>query len=99
MIAMLLALQLAANPGTQAPDRWFGEDKFKHLMMTTAVVGFAHAGSRVLTDSNTAVVIGGLAGAVVSVWKELRDERASKRDLVWDALGIALGILTVSRAR
>src|SRR5688500_10670952 len=108
----LLSLQLAVTPPSASiqqpviqarPDRWLAEDKMKHMVMSAAVVGFAQAGARTITDARSAVVIGAVAGVAAGIWKELRDQRIgrpfSERDLIWDAVGIGLGVLLTSRAR
>ena len=107
----LLALQLTsaapkdstAAVRTQQADEWVAEDKLKHLMMSAAVVGFAHAGARTATDAGSAVAVAALTGVAAGIWKELRDHRIGRpfsgRDLIWDALGIGLGVALVSKAR
>ena len=99
MIPLLLAAQITAAPVQRTPDAWIAEDKFRHAFLSAAVVGFAHAGARGFVDSDKSMVAAALAGISAGLWKELRDARASKRDLVWDALGVTLGLLVVSRAR
>jgi uncharacterized protein YfiM (DUF2279 family) len=85
-------------------DRWFAEDKVKHAMMSIAVVNFAHAGARFVgLQDERAVVIAALSGVAAGIWKEAFDQRMGRpfsgRDLVWDALGISLGLALVSNAR
>lgn len=101
---LLLQLHNAPMPAQKPyPDAWFAEDKMKHMLTSTAVVGFAHAGARLVTDTKTAVVVAVAAGAAAGIWKEIHDRKIgrifSKRDLVWDALGIGLGVVVVSQAR
>lgn len=103
MIALALALQVAALPPQRPVDRWFAEDKAHHFLMSAAVVGFAGGGARTLVDADKAVIAGVVASVAAGLWKEWKDLREgkpfSKRDLVWDALGIALGAAIVARAR
>ena len=85
-------------------DRWFAEDKLKHTMMSIAVVNFAHAGARFVgLQDERAVAIAALSGVAAGIWKEAYDQRIGRpfsvRDLVWDALGIGLGLAFVSNAR
>ena len=91
MIAFALALQVAvATPDTVRleADAWLGADKFKHAAMSYAVTSFAFAG----TDNDAAAIA---AGAAAGILKEIYDkkqtQRFSFRDLLWDAVGIALG--------
>ena len=103
MIALALALQAAAVAPQQPADRWFAEDKAHHFLMSTAVVAFAGGGARTMMAADNAVIAGVVASVTAGLWKEWKDQREgkpfSKRDLVWDALGIALGVVIVSRAR
>ena len=85
-------------------DRWFAEDKLKHAMMSIAVVNFAHAGARFVgLQDERAVAIAALSAVAAGIWKEAFDQRIGRpfsgRDLVWDALGIGLGLALVSNAR
>ena len=106
----LFALQLAGGPvhvppalGDPPPDAWLAEDKVKHMMMSTAVVGFAHGGSRMVMEARPALVAAAVSGVAAGIWKEWRDRRIgrsfSARDLVWDALGIGIGLALVTKAR
>ena len=87
----------------QARDRWFGEDKLKHLFTSTAVVGFGHATARTVVSSEEAVIPAVLGGVAAGLWKEWYDRRRGRpfsgRDLLYDAVGVALGAALVSRAR
>lgn len=92
------------EPSPQLADRWFAEDKMRHLAMAFATTSFGHAGARALgADANTATAIGAAATVVASIGKEIFDRRAgglfSYRDLVWDAAGILLGVAMLGNAR
>ena len=80
---------------TAEPDRWLGGDKFKHFAMSYAVTSFAFAGSRTLFEDDTSLGLAIAAGSTAGLLKELYDRARgrpfSKRDLVWDAAGIAVG--------
>jgi hypothetical protein len=87
-----------------ARDRWFAEDKLKHAMMSMAAVNFTYAGARFVgLQDDSALITAALAGAAAGIWKEAHDQRIgrpfSARDLVWDALGIGIGLVLVSNAR
>lgn len=78
-----------------APDRWLGADKLRHLALAGLAESVAFGGARVAgAGRRGALVVGIGVGAAVSVGKELVDRRrggrASVRDLVWDAAGLAL---------
>lgn len=85
-------------------DRWFAEDKLKHAFSSIAALNFAFAGARTagLRDES-AIIAAALSGAAAGIWKEVHDRRRgrpfSSRDLVWDGVGLALGVLLVSNAR
>jgi uncharacterized protein YfiM (DUF2279 family) len=88
----------------QLADRWFAEDKMRHLAMAFATTSFGHAAARVAgADAGTATALGAAATVVASIGKEVFDRRAggifSYRDLVWDAAGILLGVALVGNAR
>jgi uncharacterized protein YfiM (DUF2279 family) len=85
-------------------DRWFAEDKMRHLAMAFATTSFGHAAARAAgADAGTATALGAAATVVASIGKEVFDRRAggifSYRDLVWDAAGILLGVALVGNAR
>jgi uncharacterized protein YfiM (DUF2279 family) len=91
-------------PVPQVTDRWFAEDKMRHLSMAFASTSFGHAAARAAgIGSGTATALGAAAAAVASVGKEVFDRRAggifSYRDLVWDAAGILLAIGMLGNAR
>jgi hypothetical protein len=102
--AYLLAatLVLAAGAGAQSPrdstpplppDRWLGADKVKHVFMAGLTTATAFSGGRLAgLDRGPALGVGIGVGALVSVGKEVRDRRVTRRfsvrDLAADALGI-----------
>jgi uncharacterized protein YfiM (DUF2279 family) len=99
-------------PGPQAPvpvdavprDAWFGEDKVRHFLMSYAIVALTYGGARAVGLDREPATVGALAtGAVAGVLKEVSDARRgeifSVRDLVWDAAGLAAGLLVIQAAR
>jgi uncharacterized protein YfiM (DUF2279 family) len=106
-LTLLLALTLSTQAPPQTPrerDRWLAEDKLRHAFASMAVVGFAHAGARVVgIDGTPAVLIGISTSAAAGIWKELHDRRSGRvfslKDLVWDAMGITLGAVLVANVR
>lgn len=90
-----------AEPAAQmdpSGDRWFAEDKFKHFWLsfaaTTLTFGFVDAAG---LDWPEAGVAAGVVAGGAGVWKEFSDrergERFSRKDLVWDALGVGVALL------
>jgi uncharacterized protein YfiM (DUF2279 family) len=91
----------AAAPGPVDP--WVAQDKLRHLAMSFAATAFAYAGARVVLEPDPATATAGIAALGAGVGKEVYDARAggafSPRDLVWNAAGVALGLLFVHRIR
>jgi len=95
----LVALAMPASAARAAdPDPWFGRDKLLHFSAagSQAVVGYANA--EMWTGSRPArAVAGGALAVSAGVAKELWDldghGDASWRDLGWDLLGAATGVL------
>ena len=83
----------------QDRDAWLGTDKFRHFAMSYAITGFAFAGSRFLFDEDVsfglAIAAGSTAGLLKEIYDRSRGRPFSKRDLVWDAAGIAVGAIMV----
>ena len=78
-------------------DAWLGEDKFRHFAMSYAITGFAFAGARVVFGDDTSLGLAIAAGSTAGLLKEIYDRSRglpfSKRDLVWDAAGVAVGAI------
>lgn len=94
-----------AEPAAQtdlSEDRWFAEDKFKHFWLsfaaTSLTFGFVDAAG---LDWPEAGVAAGVVAGGAGVWKEFSDrrrgERFSRKDLVWDALGVGVALLLAGR--
>lgn len=86
-----------------APDRWLAEDKLRHFFLSFAATGIGYGAARTALERDTARPAAVGAALASGLWKEWRDRRAggpfSAKDLVWDALGVALGALLVSEIR
>ena len=91
----------------QRQQAWFSRDKLYHFGISAAGSGAVYAGGRAagLSRGESALAATLVVGAV-GVWKEVgtRDpdrpltrDHLSRRDLVWDALGIAVGIALTDR--
>src|SRR5690625_395042 len=93
-----------AVPTFESPDRWFAEDKAQHFFLSFALTNAGYGGARLVGISHRpALVTAGVATAAAGLGKEIYDERAgsgfSVKDLVWDGIGIAAGIILISYAR
>lgn len=84
-----------------APDRWLAEDKVRHFAASFAATGMAYGGARFALDRRSARTAAVGVALALGLAKELADARAggpfSLKDLVWDAAGVALGMLLVQR--
>ena len=85
------------------PDRWFGEDKFKHFAFSYMITVGGYAGARFLAGHDESVWIGAGAGLVAGIAKEIYDRQtnrsASMRDLLWDVAGVATGMIVAAHTR
>ena len=95
-----LAVALAAMPEARAAeaDPWFGRDKALHFgaTFTLAGGGYAGAGLRSPRTGVRAATGAGLAfgaGVVKEVYDRGAGGDASWRDLTWDVVGTATGVL------
>ena len=85
------------------PDHWFGVDKVKHFVVSALAQSVTFGLLQYGGVRPPAAVAGSLAaGAALGVGRELHDRRTkglfSRRDLVWDAAGLAAGALVVTHA-
>jgi len=93
---------LATSPNVRAQDSWFGPDKILHFFggfMATSV-GYVVAYNAWDYDHEKALRFGVGVGVAASVGKELYDVlsgrgHASGKDLVWDGLGIGVGVIFI----
>jgi putative lipoprotein len=101
-VVLGLPVTLPARPavaaGSANADPWFGRDKLLHFEATgsLAVVGYANAS--MLTENRPARAAAGAAlavgaGAAKELWDLDGHGDASWRDLGWDVLGAATGVL------
>lgn len=85
-------------------DRWFAEDKLKHFFTSLAATNIGYGGVRLIgLEDNAGLIAAGAATTALGLWKEWRDTRQggpfSYRDLAWDGLGIALGLMVAAQTR
>jgi len=94
-VALLLCLTLATPASA---DDWWGRDKALHLSVSLGLGGSAYGGLWLLGDDRPAVKLA-LAWSLAmlpGLAKELYDDgqvgnRFSARDLLWNAVGAAVG--------
>ncbi len=106
MNACILFLCLSfGGPQQPQPDRFFGEDKFKHFITSFIVTSLAASGARAAgLDHDAALAAGVGTGAAVGIAKEVRDlgregSRASIYDIVWDLAGVGAAAAVQSRSQ
>ncbi|HEX2187937.1 MAG TPA: hypothetical protein VHG51_03515 [Longimicrobiaceae bacterium] len=86
---------------------WFTRDKLYHFGVSAAGSGALYAaGRRVGLGRREALAAAALVVGAAGVWREvgtsdpddlLTRQRASRRDLVWDGVGIAVGLVVADR--
>ena len=85
------------------PDRWFGEDKFKHFAFSYLITVGGFASARFVAGHDESVWIGAGVGLAAGLGKELFDRQtnrsASLRDLLWDVAGVATGMVVAAHTR
>ena len=97
--ALLVALTLALpSARAQEKDRWFGRDKALHFSATASIAIVGYAGTALVTEDRRARVgVGAGLALAAGIGKELWDLGGrgdpSARDLTWDAIGAATGVL------
>lgn len=99
--AVVLASFLVAWPAqAQAPseDPWLGPDKTLHFSVSAVISSSGYGVAAALEqDRPLRLVVGGALGVSAGVAKELADlaglGHPSWRDLTWDLMGVATGLL------
>ena len=88
---------------TFPPDRWFGEDKVKHFAMSYMITVGGYSGARFVAGHNESMMIGAGIALAAGIAKEIYDRNhngtPSFRDLLWDAAGIATGVILAAQTR
>ena len=79
-------------------DPWFGRDKAYHFSASAVIAAGGYGVTRSFTDDRpTCLAVGGALALTAGVGKELYDLSGrgdpSLRDLTWDVLGTATGLL------
>lgn len=93
--ALLLA---TAHTAAADPDPWFGRDKALHFGATFSLASGGYAGTALLSErTSVRAATGACLAAGAGIGKEVYDRYsggdASWRDLTWDAIGTATGVL------
>jgi uncharacterized protein YfiM (DUF2279 family) len=90
--------------GSVIKDPWFSHDKFLHFSVSTALTGTGYYMSVVhlnTTDDQgqlMAVSAAVLCGLAKEVFDKKNTGYFSWKDIVWDGIGIAVGVLVLCRA-
>ncbi len=103
----LFGASAAVIPSYRNQQEWFSRDKLYHFGISAAGTGGLYAGGRRLGLSRWQAALGStLVMGAVGVWREvgttdpddpLTRGHISRKDLVWDAVGIALGLVVADR--
>ena len=86
----------------QPPDRWFAEDKLKHLAFSYMITATTFGAARLVFDHDASVTAGAIAGMAAGIGKEIYDRKTtgpSVRDLFWDMIGVGAAVLIVQETR
>jgi putative lipoprotein len=98
LLAVALSLALVPDAAAADPDPWFGRDKALHFSVSSVLAGGGYVGAAAFSE-RTGVRVATGAGLALSagIAKEAYDRYsggdASWRDLTWDAVGTATGLL------
>jgi putative lipoprotein len=100
-LALALVVTMIGGMGhAQDADPWFGRDKALHFSFSAALAGGGYGGAALLTrceDRRWRLLAGAGVALTAGIGKELYDLSghgdASARDLFWDAVGTATGLL------
>jgi putative lipoprotein len=98
VVAAALALALPARAMAQAVDPWFGPDKALHFGISAGLAAGGYGlGSALQGSVPDRLLLGAGVALAGGVGKELMDlaiaGQPSWRDLAWDAMGTATGLL------
>ena len=98
MVGFLVAILTPQPARADDADPWFGRDKALHFSASAVIASGGYGLSRLaFDDRRPCLLIGGGLAAAAGIGKELYDLSghgdASFRDLTWDAIGTATGLL------
>lgn len=94
MTSVLLAVVVSATPN----DPWLSPDKALHFTVSAGIASAGYVGASYFTDDvPTRLAVGATAAAIAGIGKEVLDVLtygySSPKDLAWDALGVATGLV------
>jgi putative lipoprotein len=98
LVAAVTILSPAAHARAQDADPWFARDKALHFGVSAGITIVGYAGASLKTDHRptrraAAILLGLTAGVSKEVWDAFGPGDASWRDLAWDVIGTATGVL------
>jgi putative lipoprotein len=96
--ALTLLVALAPTARAADPDPWLGRDKALHFGASLTLAGGGYGGAALLTQRTEVRAAPGIGLAMsAGIAKEVYDRYAggdpSWRDLTWDAVGTATGVI------
>jgi putative lipoprotein len=98
VLAVLAGPIGSARAQTADADPWWGRDKLIHFSASASLAIVGYAGTSMGTENRPARAAGGAAlavgaGAAKELWDLDGHGDASWRDLTWDLIGAATGVL------
>jgi putative lipoprotein len=103
LVGVVLAAVVVLAPAPRAraaePDPWFARDKALHFGATFTLAGGGYAGAALISPRESVRTAAGAGlGLGAGIAKEIYDRYSgghpSWRDLTWDMVGTATGLLT-----
>jgi putative lipoprotein len=93
-----LSMTSEARAQQQNADPWFGHDKALHFAASASIATIAYGGAALKTEDRStrvaaAITIALGAGVLKETWDLAGHGDASWRDLTWDVVGTATGVL------
>jgi putative lipoprotein len=101
LVAAVTILSPATNARAQESDAWFGHDKALHFGVSAGITMAGYGVVSLKTDHRPtrragAILLGLTAGVSKEVWDAFGPGDASWRDLAWDVIGTATGVLVAA---
>ncbi len=98
MLALTLCLAFVPKARAADPDPWFARDKALHFGATFTLASGGYAGTALLSERQSVRAAAGAglamsAGIAKEVYDHYAGGDASYRDLTWDLVGTATGVL------
>jgi putative lipoprotein len=101
VVAVVGSVLVGGRARAADPDPWFGRDKALHFGASAVLAASGYGGAALFTDDRgVRLGVGGGIALSLGVAKELWDLSghgdASFRDLTWDAVGTAAGLVVAA---